>query len=416
MCTPKDLNESIWPNSMKTSIDCSDDTVVIYDHINAPTQSCEIFRNYSSAVAVTRGDLELRYTPETGLISNRLFEESTQEFSSEYDGSQQHSNHFSRYTESLIISLQEKVKLGGCHILEIGCGDGEFLINLCKYTGASGTGLDPAFPRKTVNLEGRQTVELLPERLHVQHCSLKPDFIICRHTLEHIYDVSTFLRYVREIIQDRYDVYFYLDVPDASRIFKEGAFWDIYYEHAHYFSAGSLAQMLRDAGFKLAELYREFDDQYLCALANVRPEKAKPRKIQRLPLEQPPFLSPALLQDQMDNFKTQIEAWKSWFDAHVGHRVVLWGGGSKAVAFVSTLGLKNSIVGIVDVNPGKWETYLAGSGHQIMSPTSLLEVLPQHIIVMNPVYSAEIQEILSGLSIQTKLWAVGALPLASTNS
>ncbi len=53
------------------------------------------------------------------------------------------------------------------------------------------------------------------------------------------------------------------ELPDTTRILDECAFWDIYYEHCSYFTAGSLARLFRQAGFAVDDLYRVYDDQYL---------------------------------------------------------------------------------------------------------------------------------------------------------
>ena len=46
----------------------------------------------------------------------------------------------------------------------------------------------------------------------------------------------------------------FFEVPDTMRILREGAFWDIYYEHCSYFTPGSLARRFRRTGFDINEL------------------------------------------------------------------------------------------------------------------------------------------------------------------
>ncbi len=48
---------------------------------------------------------------------------------------------------------------------------------------------------------------------------------------------------------------------------------------------------------------------------------------------------------------------------HVGgRRTVLWGSGSKAVAFLTTVGLNGEVASVVDINPFRHGRYLAGHG------------------------------------------------------
>ena len=69
--------------------------------------------------------------------------------------------------------------------------------------------------------------------------------MLCRHTLEHIAPTGRFLRTIRNVIGDRSDTVVLFELPDAVRILREGAFWDINYEHCSYFSPGSLSRLFR---------------------------------------------------------------------------------------------------------------------------------------------------------------------------
>ena len=46
---------------------------------------------------------------------------------------------------------------------------------------------------------------------------------------------------------------------------------------------------------------------------------------------------------------------------------------------------------MVDINPHKHGKYLAGSGHQIVGPDALVEIKPDVVVVMNPIYVEEIR-------------------------
>ena len=79
-------------------------------------------------------------------------------------------------------------------------------------------------------------------------------------------------------------------------------------------------------------------------------------------------------------------------DDEQGKRVALWGSGSKAVGFLSTLGCRDERVPfVVDINPRKQGTFLPGTGQQIVGPDAMIEYKPDVVIVMNPVYRDEIR-------------------------
>jgi hypothetical protein len=90
-----------------------------------------------------------------------------------------------------------------------------------------------------------------------------------------------------------------------------------------------------------------------------------------------------------------------------GRRVVLWGGGSKAVSFLTTLGLTlDDIEYVVDINPRKAGTFLAGAGQETVVPAFLSGYRPDTVIIMNPIYRLEISESLAAMGLAPELLAV----------
>jgi len=85
---------------------------------------------------------------------------------------------------------------------------------------------------------------------------------------------------------------------------------------------------------------------------------------------------------------------------------VLWGGGSKAVAFLTTLAVFQQIEYVVDINPYKHGTFLAGTGQEVVPPAFLREYQPAAVVAMNPVYRGEIEQILTTMGIAAELMAV----------
>ena len=92
-------------------------------------------------------------------------------------------------------------------------------------------------------------------------------------TLEHVHDVSAFLRGVRRTVGDRPESVVFFMIPEVTRILNLRAFWDIYYEHCSYCSPGSLARAFRIAGFDPIKVWTDYDDQYVL-IAAPRPGRA----------------------------------------------------------------------------------------------------------------------------------------------
>ena len=209
---------------------------------------------------------------------------------------------------------------------------------------------------------------------------------------------------LRHTIGDRKDTLLFFELPDVMRVLNEGAFWDIYYEHCTYFTAGSLARLFRTSGFQIDDLYLDYDGQYLIITA--------------YPADNPTLAS-LDLENDMESLKaafakfgrkcsSRIDYWRNKLQefAEKNQKVVIWGSGSKGVAFLTTLKLTDRIEYIVDINPYRHGKYMPGTGQEIVGPEFLSDYKPEKIVVMNSIYCDEIQCDLDRLNVKADLLAV----------
>ena len=98
-------------------------------------------------------------------------------------------------------------------------------------------------------------------------------------------------------------------------------------------------------------------------------------------------------------FARSLEAWR-----RAGKRAAIWGAGSKGVTFLNVLGAGDDVIPVaVDLNPAKHGRFVAGTGQHIVAPAELQDVLPDVVVVMNPLYRAEIGDALAALGLQPEL-------------
>ena len=71
--------------------------------------------------------------------------------------------------------------------------------------------------------------------------------------------------------------------------------------------------------------------------------------------------------------------------------MVLWGSGSKAVSFLTTLGGRKDIEWVVDINPNRHGMFMAKTGQEIVGPDHLIDYKPDVVIIMNQIYQDEIE-------------------------
>jgi ABC-type Fe3+-hydroxamate transport system substrate-binding protein len=104
----------------------------------------------------------------------------------------------------------------------------------------------------------------------------------------------------------------------------------------------------------------------------------------------------------VEHYKARRKEWQSELAAlkAADKRVVLWGGGSKGVAFLTTLGLTlDDVRYAVDINPNKTGTFMAGTGQEIVAPEFLKSYQPDVVIIMNPIYRTEITHDLATMGL-----------------
>lgn len=377
---------------------------IFYEVENAPVHSVLLLATRDEAVSYPCGNILLALCPDCGFICNVAFDPALHEYSARYEATQSCSPTFNVFHRNLAQHLIERFDLHDKDIIEIGCGQGEFLTLLCELGGNRGVGFDPAYDGRLPDSEAKDRLSFVSDFYSEEYAQYHGDFVVCKMTLEHILDTSGFVSTVRRSVGDRFETVVFFQVPDVVRILREQAFWDIYYEHCSYFSAGSLARLFRRCGFDVLDLWKDYDDQYLM----VEAVPSRGRLSQLLPQEEDPTEVAQDVDYFVERCDLKFDVWRRELREIVqdGRRVVLWGGGSKAVAFLTTLALAGEVEYIVDINPLKHGTFLAGTGQEIVSPDFLRQYRPDVVVVMNPIYCDEIRADLNGMGLEPKILPV----------
>ena len=402
---PKEVSFEIVENGELFCPNChSRGLSLFYAVEDIPVHSCLLMSSKDEASGYPKGNLQLGFCPNCGFITNVRFDPGVHSYSARYEETQGFSACFNAFAKSLAQRVIDKYNIHDRTILEIGCGKGEFLALMCQLGNNRGIGIDPAYvPERNPDTMGSR-IEFIRDFYSPKHSHLKADVICCRHTLEHIAPTLEFMKMLRQTIADRLDTLIFFELPDVMRVLREGAFWDIYYEHCTYFSAGSLARLFRMSGFDIDDLYLDYDGQYLIIAAYPSHDKTEPS----FDLEDDMEMLEQGLREFRQKCSQKIDYWLRTIRKFTcdGQRTVLWGSGSKAVAFLTTLKLTQEIEYVVDINPYKHGKNMPGTGHEIVAPQFLTQYKPHKIIVMNPVYCDEIQHDLDDLNVKTDLLTV----------
>jgi SAM-dependent methyltransferase len=376
-----------------------------YEVRQVPVHSVLLMATRHQALSYRRGDIRLALCESCGFIGNVAFDPAVHEYTLGYEATQSFSPTFNHFHTQMAQRLVDRYQLHNKHLIEIGCGQGEFLILLSELGNNYGVGFDPAYDPARPRQFDPTRVQFVQDFYSEKYGEVQGDFICCKMTLEHIPNTADFVRTVRRSIGDRRETVVFFQVPNGAYIMRDIAFWDIYYEHCSYFSVGSLAYLFEQAGFDVLDVATQYGEQYLTIEA--RPAATTPapasatteQAIAQIKREVGAFTAayPAVLQ----RWESRLQAFRQ-----AGKRVVIWGSGSKGVAFLTTLAGSDVVTHAVDVNPYRHGTFMAGAGQPIVGPEALTEIKPEIVIVMNPLYCNEIQKVLDNLGLAPELLPV----------
>ncbi|MEO8167722.1 MAG: class I SAM-dependent methyltransferase [bacterium] len=376
--------------------------LIFYRAENVPVHSVLLMPTREAALSYPRGRIELGFCDSCGFISNTAFDSTLHEYSARYEATQGFSPTFNKFHHALAQRLIDTYNLHDKDIIEIGCDKGDFLLMLCEMGNNRGIGVDPAYVPDRIESTARDRVQFIADLYSEKYSHLKGDFIACKMTLEHIHPTLEFVSMVRRSIGEKMDATIFFQIPNATYVLRDLAFWDIYYEHCSYFSKGSLARLFRKSGFDVLGLATEYDDQYL----TIEAKPSNGSRTELLPEENDMDSLRSLVQHFIAHYPERMKVWSDLMKRIVdgGKKATIWGAGSKGVAFLTKLNVTTDIMPYaVDINPYKRGTFMAGTGQEIVTPDFLTTYQPDIVIAMNPIYKNEIQNDLNTLGVKAEL-------------
>lgn len=376
---------------------------LFYTVKNVPVNSVLLVMSRDEALGFQTGDISLAVCPRCGFISNIAFDEALTQYTERYEATQGYSPTFNKFHQALASDLIDQYDLHGKDIIEIGCDKGDFITMLCEMGENRGVGFDPAYVPGRHPSPAADRLTFIPDFYSEKYADYRADFICCKMTLEHIPNVGEFVATVRRSIGDKHEAIVFFQIPNARYVLCDVAFWDVYYEHCSYFTKGSLARLFRANGFEVNKLWTVYDDQYL--MIEARPTESASAAAP-LADEESPADTLKMVEYFVEHYEAKRADWRSKLREMkaAGKKVVLWGGGSKGVAFLTTLGQTlDDIAYAVDINPIKTGTFMAGTGQEIVAPSFLQEYRPDVVIIMNPVYLDEITRDLHAMGLSPEI-------------
>lgn len=359
----------------------------------APVVSSLLCNTKNEALKVKRKPIELVICLNCGFIYNKLYDFSVHSNPEGHDDQQGYSLTFNKFITRISKRVIEKYQIRNKIIIEIGCGKGDFLKLICSLGNNKGIGIDPAIVKSKINQS--INIEFLKSYYSRDHKRIKSDLICCRHTLEHIKRPDDFVKLIKNNTKKQESQLLLFEVPDTTRILNEIAFWDIYYEHCSYFTKNSISYLFENNGFRIEDIWLDYNDQYILLEALTQKEKSNNFSKKRV---RDTIKSTRIFKQKLNIVKVEWKRKLSVFE-NENKKVVLWGGGSKPVGFLTMFSRFNLFQAIVDINPNMNGKFVPGYGIEIILPERLKDINPDVIIIMNSIYCEEIKSMVKRMKL-----------------
>ncbi len=334
------------------------EAILLYEQYDFPVFQQRMYASADEARNCPRGDIRLVQSGQTGLVFNEAFRPELMEYDVEYQNEQAHSAVFKGHLEQ-VAGIVERT-MGSDELIEVGCGKAYFL-ELLQSRGCSIVGFDPTY-------EGDNPA--VHKRYISDDMTLSANGIVLRHVLEHVRSPVEFLAGLRDVNGGGL---IYIEVPCFEWIVRNGAWFDIFYEHVNYFRIGDFSRMFG----RVVESGHLFGGQYIYVVADLSTLKTPVCTAGDTITLPEDFLSSAM---------------GGGGTASAGAAV--WGAASKGVIYALLRERAgNPVRVLIDINPAKWGKYVPATGLRVVSPTdAMAELAPgSDIVAMNSNYLDEIR-------------------------
>jgi SAM-dependent methyltransferase len=237
-------------------------------------------------------------------------------------------------------------------IVDIGCANGGLLDEFRNLGYTSLVGIDPSpacasVVNATPGMTGR-----IGSLFHLPRDVYGADCVVLSHVLEHVRDIETALAQVHRVLKPGGIAY--IEVPDASRYaeFLVAPFQDFNVEHINHFSAASLSNALRRAGFTIERTVQKSINASATALypalgVIARSTERRPTSPERdLDLQ-------SALDAYIDRSRKMLDGIRTHLDKALAseHEIIIWGTGQTTLTVLANVRLGPTVVAMTDSNP-----------------------------------------------------------------
>jgi len=304
--------------------------------------------------------------------------------------------HSQKYAERMI---QELSLSSNDLVLEIASNDG-YLLKYFKEANIRVIGIEPAKSVAKFAVEGGidTRIEFFGSELALEMSreGISPSLVIGNNVLAHVPDIHDFIRGISLLLKN--DAIATFEFPHLLQLLKNNQFDTIYHEHYSYLSITALNPIFESHGlriYKVEELVTHGGSLrvFLCLESSTRKTEGSVSSIERLESEFDPRRSSVINTFAKSVSRVKDELVQELTDlVQSGANIVAYGAAAKGNTLLNYCEIDSSIIKAVgDLNPMKQEKFLPGTGIPVVSPSNLIEYLPDVILVLPWNLSEEIK-------------------------
>jgi SAM-dependent methyltransferase len=265
-----------------------------------------------------------------------------------------HSQQMRDYQHSQASTFIKKFNLYGKKVIEVGCGDGNYLSTLIDL-GVNAFGVEPSSKFRNIALAKRLNIfeGYVDSQLPIPESPY--DAFVTRQVLEHIDNVHEFLQGIRLSLST--DAVGLIEVPSIEQSIEKGRFYDFFSDHVNYFSVRTLSYALERNGFLVLDIQRGMNGEYLQAYVKVDS-----------------LIDQSNLQESVNILTQDIHQLLSQADRD-HKKVAVWGAGAKGLSSLAISQVFN-VEYVIDSDNFK---------HGLFTPVTHLPIVPPQKLLESPV-------------------------------
>lgn len=278
-----------------------------------------------------------------------------------------------KYRLEQYAELIDTFSLGGKKIIEVGCGQGEFL-GLFEHFDVTAVGLE--HKKELVDMaraNGLTVYQGFAENEETVIEGVPYDAFVSFNFLEHLPDPNGYLRCIYNNLSEKGCGL--ISVPSFEYIAEGGRWYELIRDHLSYYTAETICFCMEHNGFRVMECHRSNEDSLLVTV------------------QKKPKININSVISGINSLRVQLN---DYIDSYVSHggKVAVWGASHQCFTLLSTMGIENKIEYIIDSAPFKQGRYSPASHVPIVAPQQLTLQPVDAIIIIAPAYAREIEKII----------------------